>query len=185
MQRRALLRQQLIEAWHYTINNSYRSQLINSERGLQIYFCAALMNLFRQAKLERRVFIEPHITSKRAGKSRYPDVVICNSQRIIGVVELKYLPRVRAKFAKDIETLEFFSKNHSDFKISNDRYRGITGDNRIYPLAKDAVLCWAGVYTGKRIDLKLHVCRLTKPKLLQLDATTSKGHDPSVFPEFH
>lgn len=183
MQRRTLLKKQLIEAWNLTIHDHYQSQLINSERGLQVYFCSTLMSIFQREKLKRRVFIEPRITSISDKKDRYPDIVICNSLRIIGVVELKYLPRGRAKFAKDINTLEFITKHHSDLTIRNDRYRGIKADSRLYPLAADAVLCWGGVYTGKRIDLKLHTNDAIKPYFLQLDAITSKEQPPVVYPK--
>jgi hypothetical protein len=181
--RRSLLKKQLIKAWHTTIDTQYRSQLINSERGLQVYFCSELMRLFQKQKLKRRVFIEPAVASHPDNKRRYPDIVICNSQRIIGVVELKYLPRGKAKFAKDIETLKFVAKHHADLIIRNDRFRGVATGNHQYSLAPDAVLCWAGVYGGDRVDLKLHVSDLMRPSFLQLDAITQSEQHPSVFPK--
>lgn len=81
MNRRSLLREQLIEAWWTTIEHQYRGQLINSERGLQVYFCAALLGAFERKGLKRRLFVEPRLAAD--AERRYPDVVICNTRSII------------------------------------------------------------------------------------------------------
>jgi hypothetical protein len=94
MNKRSLLRDNLREAWIKTIERHYNSQLINSEHALQVYFCMELLKLFEADNLQRRVFIEPNIQTS-CGKTRFPDVVICNGQKVIGIVELKYTPRGR------------------------------------------------------------------------------------------
>jgi hypothetical protein len=148
MTRRHLLRKHLFTAWHTTITNQYCDRLINSERGLQVFFCAALLQQFEKGKVMRRIFVEPRISRESAPGVLYPDIVLCNSRQIIGVVELKYVPRGLPKYAKDLRTSRNIAKVDG-ITLSNDRYRGIER-NRFYTLASDAVLCWAGVYTGSQ-----------------------------------
>ncbi len=173
MATRYKLRSQLKQAWKNTIFDRYNQQLINSEHGLQAYFCAELLNQLKDSK--RRIFIEPLLSF--SDKRRHPDIVICNSQSIIAIIELKYLPRGRPSYKKDLETLEIAVKNKKELTISNDRFRGKRSDDKKYTLAPDAVLCWAAVYTGKTLEIKA-------PKLgahfLQLDALTMIGEDAEV-----
>jgi hypothetical protein len=164
---RSLLRQQLADAWRQTISDPYRNQLINSERGLQVYFCVALLEQFKN--LQRRLFIEPAIRLP-GRKVLYPDIVICNSRSIIGVVELKYLPRAQPKFSKDLKALASIADAAHSIEIANDRFRGVA--RRQYPLAKDAVLSWAGVYTGDKVNLANKFPERFRDRFLQLDEVT-------------
>jgi hypothetical protein len=132
-----------------------------------------LLREFEAEKVNRRLFIEPCVSLSKAAFSRHPDVVICNSQRVIGIVELKYRPRARPKFRKDLQTLELFASGPDEVTIANDRYRGIGGESRSYLLAPDAVLCWAGVYTGVRLDLRSAISDSLRKRFLQLDALTA------------
>jgi hypothetical protein len=172
------LRAQLADAWRNTINAKYRGQLINSERGLQVYFCSELLRIFRSARVKRRLFIEPRVSAKGAQEYRHPDIVICNDVRIIGVVELKYGPRAAARYKKDLETFDFVTSRACGLTISNDRFLGRTIADRPYPLAPDAVLCWAGVYRGPAIHLRTRIKSALRAQFLQLDALTAKGQDP-------
>lgn len=142
MQRRPL-RSQLKEAWGIAINQRYQSELINSERGLQFYFCEALLRIFEDSGVKRRLFIEPRLEILNGTAYRYPDVVICNTRRIIGIVEIKYAPRVRPQkgVEKDLSTLSFAAREASRLTLSNDRYLGPNAGKKLYPLANDAVLC--------------------------------------------
>jgi hypothetical protein len=180
MQRRLLLRSQLATAWRLTIDESYDKQLINSERGLQFWFCTFLRQEFKAAKVNRRLFIEPCVSLVAANASRHPDVVICNSQRVIGIVELKYLPRARPKFKKDLQTLELFAASSGEVKITNDRYLGIIRGSRSYLLAPDAILCWAGVYKGMRLDLRSAISDPLRKRYLQLDALTAVDANATI-----
>lgn len=180
MHKRILLRSQLKRAWSRTIKGPYCQQLINSERGLQVYLCAALLREFKVAKVMRRIFVEPCLSSDNSNERHYPDIVICNTRRVIGVVELKYVPRGKPDHRKDITTLEFVASRPAGLKITNDRYRGITADNRHYPLAPDAVLCWGAVYSGETIDLRSAIHPTVQQKFLQLDAITKVGAAPKV-----
>ena len=180
MTQRNLLRTQLTDAWKETID-IYQKQLINSEHGLQVYFCSALLRAFEKNKVKRRIFVEPKVSATNISESRYPDVVICNTKRVIGVVELKYAPRAVAKYKKDLKTFKFVASLSDDLTISNDRFLGITTDNRKYPLAPDVILCWAGVYCGPAMDLRDEIHPPLGARLLQLDAITAQNEIPTIY----
>ncbi|BDT71207.1 hypothetical protein os4_07250 [Comamonadaceae bacterium OS-4] len=179
MSARNPLRRHIETAWQRTIAEAYSQQLINSERGLQVHFCHRLLEEFESH--QRRVFVEPCFRAQD-GSVRSPDIVVCNSQRIIGVIELKYLPRMTAKYAKDLGTLNWFASARHPVEVSNDRYRGV---NEIvvkrYELASDAVLCWAGVYAGPRVDIESQALGLGS-RFLCLHATTKSGRAPDIYP---
>jgi hypothetical protein len=63
------------------------------------------------------------------------------------------------------------------------RFLGINKLKTAYPLARDCVLCWAGVYTGDRLDLYSQVSDVISGRFLQLDANTQAGRDPETFSE--
>ena len=173
MRTRSTLRSQLKRAWKSTIELCYNDQLINSEHGLQAYFCAELLSELDD--MRRRIFIEPKMSFSN-GQRRYPDLVICDSRSIIGIVEFKYVPRGRPTYAKDLETLQLAVRHADSLKISNDRFRGVVSDDRDYSLSPTAVLCWAAIYTGEAVSLKKSeaVSELGR-HFLQLDARTSEG----------
>jgi hypothetical protein len=54
---RSFLRGNLLAAWRRTIRHHYQRQQINSEHGLQVFFCAALLSEFRAAGDHRRARI--------------------------------------------------------------------------------------------------------------------------------
>jgi hypothetical protein len=173
MSNRTPLRKQLTSAWQQTLTGPYQSQLINSERGLQVHFCHALMREFEMAGSERRLFIEPTVMLGIDG-IRCPDLIICNSQRIIGVVEFKYAPRAVPEFTKDLETLALLTKHASSITLANERFRG-EGLSKTYPLADDAVLCWAAVYADTLIDLQHWSLPSLAGRFMRLDAVTHES----------
>ena len=89
MSEKSTLRAQLKRAWRDTIDQ-YQAQLINSEHGLQVHFCAALLSQFEASnmKTRRRVFVEPSLRLS-VDSVRYPDVVICDTKNVVGIIELK------------------------------------------------------------------------------------------------
>lgn len=179
MSARNPLKKNFSEAWRQTILEAYPQQLINSERGLQVHFCHNLLEAFGDRR--RRLFIEPCFRSAD-GTVRAPDIVVCNSQRIIGVIELKYRPRGHAHYGKDLRTLEWFSSAEPHVKLANERYRGSEeGSLKAYELADDAVLCWAGVYAGPRVDIESKAEGLGS-RFLCLHAVTEPSSLPVVFP---
>lgn len=167
------LRDQLKQAWKATIEKHYNCQRINSEHGLQTYFFIEL-----QEQLEgmgRQIYIAPKMRFAD-DQRRHPDLMICDSEEIIGIVELKYKPRGRADYLKDVKTLRLAVKNKDTLTISNDRFLGVVANDKRYPLSASAVLCWAAVYTGRPIALEGSdkVAELGH-HFLQLDARTAEG----------
>ena len=184
MQDTSLLPNQLLRAWHKTIKGEYSKQLINSERGLQVYFCMHLLHEFKKSGVHSdwRLFVEPCIKKSRdGGVAMYPDIVICSSERIIGVVELKYQPRVRPRTAKDLNTLAWLIDNRNGIHLSNDRYRGESLNSRQYSLEENVVLCWGGVYAGRQATIQLPET-LKKNRMLVLHALTQAGYKALPLP---
>lgn len=181
MQQREQLCTQLSNAWRTTIESPYRDQLINSEHGLQVYFCSALLAGFYTEK-NRRIFIEPTLCISGFLGRRYPDIVICNTetQQVIGVVEIKYQPRCRPSYVKDLETLELLANHSKELTISNDRFLGAAVDDQHYRLADDVVLCWGGVYNGGIVDLSKKVSKVLGSKFVQLHAITALNKNAIV-----
>lgn len=181
MASRSKLKSQLKQAWKNTISKRYNKQLINSEAGLQAYFCAELLTQLKGP--DRRIFIQPCLSFSNK-KRRHPDVVICSSQRIIGIVELKYVPRGSPEkgLEKDLKTLQLAAEAGKELTISNDRYRGkrLDDKDKKYTLAPDAVLCWAGVYTGPAKKMKESEIGMLGRRFLQLDARTRLNENAIV-----
>jgi hypothetical protein len=179
MTRRGLLRNHLKAAWCHTIFGPYAEMLINSERGLQVHFCVKLLELL--ADHDRRLFIEPTIVFPK-GVKRCPDLVICNSRRIIGVVEFKYTPRTLPSFAKDFETLALLAEAaEGEVALSNERFRG-PREARSYHVASDAVLCWAAVHCDKPFSIPQHHVEEVGSRYLELRAIAGE-HDVDVVPK--
>lgn len=181
MSDRNLLRNQLIKAWQSTIDDQYASQLINSERGLQVYFCHALMKEFKEDGLAeaRRLFIEPAVVFNDKDR-RYPDLVICNTQTIIGVVELKYAPRATPSTDKDMETLAKLAIESNSIELINERFRG-PGRLKPYSISSDAVFCWAGVRRNASIQFDSEKQDRIGSRFLKLEAVTQNDSLPTVY----
>ena len=177
MPSRSLLRGQVRRAWRRTINGAYSERLVNSERGLQVHFCIALLKEFRASKVIRRLFVEPTIFFADSTK-RCPDLVICSARRIIGVVEFKYFPRARPAVEKDMNTLLRLAAA-KDIALANDRFRG-AGEVRHYTVARDAVLCWAGVYTGNFLALPPRAVSRLGERFMRVDALTRDGRSVEI-----
>ena len=179
MASRTLLKRHIQTAWRGTIEGAYAEQLVNSERGLQVHFCHLLLEQFKAASLPRRIFVEPSLTDVD-GRVRAPDIVICHSQKIIGVIELKYQPRVSPSFAKDLGILKWFSESMGELTLSNTRYLGLQSTSlKKYPLSNNAVLCWAGVYRGPHVDIRAKA-DLPHDQFLCIHAVTSPLAAPEI-----
>jgi hypothetical protein len=181
---KSTLRAQLKRAWQNTIKDKYLTQQINSEHGLQAHLCAALLAQFNDSNMSgrRRVFVEPSLRLPD-GSVRFPDIVICDSNHVVGIVELKYTPRgrpYRLDLVKDMETLTLALKYSNDLRIFNERFLGKLVKKHEYPLAANAVLCWAGVYAGSKLDLvSADSDQEFGKRFLQLNALTRKDLDPT------
>src|SRR6056297_2299140 len=144
---RGLLRRQLRQAWADTIRSAYMDQVISSERALQVHLAARLMDLFWEAGVNRRVFVEPTMRL-RTGQRVHPDLLICNTRAIIGVVELKYQPRQVPNYSKDFATFEALAAHGTNIEIDSNRYRGPKPGFGRYALDANPLYAWAGVYRG-------------------------------------
>lgn len=178
MKERGLLKSQIFKAWKQCINKDYLDQRINSESGLLVFFCFHLKGILSK---NRRIFIEPEITITVRGnvKKIIPDIVICNTREVIGIIELKYLPRVHPQFSKDINSLSMLAKHRGGIKISNKRFRGKPVDNTIYTFSKNILFVWAGVHTVP--DLKIPIDNALTGCFLELHALTIDNGNPKIY----
>ncbi len=177
---RGLIRRQLVAAWQTTIDERYQRRLVNSERGLQVHFCSALLAQFKQHEVDRLVFVEPRVSLGADGDVRYPDLVVCNRRSVIAVIELKFVPRGRPDSRKDLETLGHFASG-SEIEVASERYLGDSREDPKRTVAKDAVLVWGGIYTGDRLAFN-DAPGSHDGRFLQLDALTADGRAPTVHP---
>ncbi|WP_172649460.1 hypothetical protein [Thiolapillus brandeum] len=158
-------------------------QRINSERTLQASMWAKLND--RLGK-NRRLFIEPSLKVREGGKLKvvFPDIVVCNSRQVISVIELKYLPRVKANYKKDINTLNLIASNRAGVSIANERFRGPQTDSRKYSLSKSIIFVWAGVHATVTDDegyLFSEGHENLRGCYMQLHASTHKNRGPDVY----
>ena len=180
MANRGLLRRQLRRAWADTIRTAYMDQVVSSERALQVHFTARLMDIFWNDGVNRRVFVEPMMRLD-TGARVHPDLLICNSNSIIGVVELKYQPKVRPKVDKDFATFESLAEHGAGIEIQNRRYRGPDGGRGRFAMHADPVFVWAGVYRGPIQEIPSWWPESFDPsQLLVLHAATRADSEPEI-----
>ncbi len=166
-------------AWTETIRSAYLDQVISSERGLQVHFTARLMDLFWQDGVKRRVFVEPKMQLD-TGARVHPDLLICNARAIIGVVELKYQPKMRPQYEKDFATFESLAVHGTGIEIFNNRYRGPDGGGGRFAMSADPMYVWAGVYRGPARDIPGFETRIDRNQLLVLHAATNADDSPTI-----
>lgn len=179
MANRSLLKSQIRDAWRQSITVDYAAQRINSERSLQASLWSNLNAML--APTTRRMFIEPCMSVPGLDKQvRYPDLVICNSKEVIGIIELKYQPRAQPKWHKDVDTFHFLARHRETISISNTRFRGIVADARLYSLAKDVLYVWAGVHAPCDLRLSEYVDPILAPYFMELHAETQPSCAPKL-----
>jgi hypothetical protein len=171
MNRRSVLRRQIAEAWEKTMLGDYAAQRINSERSLQASVWAHL-NAILPADT-RRTFIEPRLSlPSGVRRVRCPDIVICSRRLVIGIVEVKYKPRGRAEWRKDLDTFRWIADNRETIRISNVRFRGVAADARSYPLSRNLLYVWAGVHAACELDLAECIEPALSSRFMALHAET-------------
>jgi hypothetical protein len=178
MTSRTLLRSQISAAWQRSIEQDYSSQRINSERSLQASLWANL-NLILPSDT-RRMFIEPGMSVLGSPKKCFPDIVICNTRSVIGIIELKYQPRAQPSWEKDLSTFHWITENREHITISNMRFRGISSDTRSYPLAETILYVWAGVHAACNLNLRGHINPDASKCFLSLHAETQHNEPPKI-----
>lgn len=167
------------QAWAETIRSAYLDQVISSERALQVHFTARLMDLFWEDGVKRRVFVEPKMQLD-SGARVHPDLLVCNARAIIGVVELKYQPKMRPQCKKDFATFESLAAHGTNIEIDNGRYLGPDPGARKFALSPDPMYVWAGVYRGPISDIPGFVSTIDPNQLLVLHAATNTDSAPSI-----
>lgn len=178
MNRRTMLRGQLRRAWREVIETDYARQRINSERSLQAALWARLDALLPPQT--RRLFIEPTVSLDGDSKRRAPDLVICNTRSVIGIVEIKYLPRAAPKWQKELETFRWILAHHHRLAVTNYRFRGVEVDSRAYPVAGDPLFAWAGVHARSGVRLADYLEEGPGFNFLELHAETVHGRQPRL-----
>lgn len=169
MKNRTALRTQIDEAWLACIAEDYNRQRINSERSLQASFWSQLNH--RLHAETRRMFIEPGMKSGTDG-TRFPDIVICNTEKVIAIIELKYTPRAIPNWKEDLGTFDWIHA-HRDISISNKRFRGAAVDEREYPLDPDLVFVWAGIHLPSEERLGMHISEALALHFMELHHQTN------------
>ncbi len=183
MKQRPGIRKQFIAAWKDCIENDYCTQKINSERSLQ---ASLWSHLYSYLPNKRRLFIEPSFSLKIEGKTKnvYPDIVVCNSKEVIAIIEIKYLPRGKPDYGKDLDTLSSLSQNRDKLSITHSRYRGGGADSKEYRFSKNILFVWAGVHASEGDNMPISFAKGKKyieGCYLQLHAATNEGGDPDVY----
>jgi len=187
MKQRSVLTAQLRKAWRACIEIDYHARRINSERSLQAAYWSQLNDLLSKS---RRIFIEPAITISTGGEKKvyYPDLVVTNTRDVIGVVELKYLPRVKPKFEKDMNTLAAIARNRKRVMLKNDRYRGSKTTGEAYMLSDKIIFAWGGIhgydkanYQDKNTPPLSKGYRILKDCFLEMHAETVMDEEPSIY----
>lgn len=133
----------------------------------------------------RRLFIEPGIALSLEGETRriYPDIVVCNSKSIIGVIEIKYLPRGKARYEKDLKSLSSLARFGGEVSISNERFRGREEDSKEYQLARNPVFVWGSIHKqGSAVEFDETICNdsALNRRFLKLFAETVADESPVV-----
>ena len=164
------------------IAGHYSLRQINSERSLQASFWAHLITKLPKT---RRTFIEPRICSDRDVIPKlYPDLIICNSQSVIAVIELKYTPRVNPRFKKDLRTLNRLATLKSSLYVENVRYLGSGDPKRRYSFADNVLFGWASVHKLQSSHREAKSLAIDYPALsncfVELHCETKDGEDPLV-----
>jgi len=182
MSMRRLLRSQLVQSWNECIAADYAVQQINSERSLQAALWARLKERLDPAR--RRMFIEPAMSLLDAGGSetKYPDLVVCNTRSVIGIIELKFLPRKWPNWKKDIATFSWIMSHQARLGDRNVRHRGVQPDAKKYRIASDALYVWAGIHIEDGLQLSQDVEPNLSRNFVELHAYTRKGEVPRVWP---
>ncbi len=86
--------------WCGSIARDYKAGQITTERCLQ----AALYCAIRSELKEIEVYVEPGLMYYDKGSPRYrPDIVLCNSEQILLIGEIKFMPHWYPEFKPDIK----------------------------------------------------------------------------------
>jgi hypothetical protein len=128
----------------------YREGLINSEAGLSAAMWNELRAQFIENELDTfKVVVQPRLEFAEGGNLdpsvRYPDLVVCNRDQAIGVIELKFAPRGRPSSLKDLRTFEKLATiAPNSLEVRRDRWHGMN-PLKAFSLADDAIFVWGAI----------------------------------------
>jgi len=110
-----------------------------------------------------------------------PDVLVCDHEKVIAVVELKYQPHKRPDYRKDIDKLAFIANSLEQFEVYNYRFRGHRKNHDPFALAENALFVWAGVYREEYVEVATRIDPIIQDRFLAFHAVAHKGIDPDVY----
>ncbi|CAB3795237.1 hypothetical protein LMG28614_04131 [Paraburkholderia ultramafica] len=182
MVKRSKVGHHLADAWESVIQSEYCTGHINSERSLQGHLFAELLQRMRNAnKPSRQIFIEPRIDLGEERRIVRPDIVICNANSVICVVELKYAPRGKAETEKDMRSIGAIAADQT-IKISVERYLGPHIPSKEYSISSTTLFAWAGVHkgSGQQSEVWTEDDRFANHYFLELHALTRADAEPRL-----
>ncbi len=170
----------LADAWLNVVKTEYCAGHINSERSLQGHLFAELRHQMR-GEPNRQIFIEPRVDLKGEERVVRPDIVICNSNEVICVVELKYAPRGKAATEKDMRSIGAIAADQT-IEISLERYLGPPVPSRTYKISSTTLFAWAGVHkgAGQQSDVWTADDKFANHYFLELHALTKADAEPRL-----
>ena len=179
------LQELIVKSWKESIKRDYSNQRINSERSLQASFWSCL-NKNIQTKTNRQLFIEVPIKVNigKNSKKVIPDIIICSPQKVIAVIELKYLPRGQPSYKKDIETLALLSQHKHMIQISNSRFRGNNKKRTEYDFSSNVLFILASVHAKEKIKTDTPYSsgnKYLKGCYMELHAETVQDKSPLIY----
>ena len=182
MNRRGLLRRQLKRAWAQVLSQVYIEGQLNSERALQAYLAAHLLNAFQQDGVKRRLYIEPKVQLAETGAKINPDILVTNTRSVIAVIELKFSPKQAPRQKRDLHKLDSLAHSANPIELTNERYLGPNLAKLRFEFAADCLFVWAGVYRSTRPAVGDEDSRLSQhPNFMMLHALTAEGEQPSLW----
>ncbi|MFM0009158.1 hypothetical protein [Paraburkholderia sediminicola] len=110
-----------------------------------------------------------------------PDIVICNANEVICVVELKYAPRGKAATEKDMRRIGAIAADQS-IEISVERYLGPRIPSKPYRISSTTLFAWAGVHkgSGQQSEVWTRDDRFANHYFLELHALTRTDTEPRL-----
>jgi len=107
--------------------------------------------------------------------------VVCNSRTVIGIIELKYQPKVQPQWQKDLDTMEWAAANREGLSVQNKRYKGIETDGRTYPLSPHTLFVWAGIHAKTDSEINGNLSDRLTGGFMELHAETRANEAPEVW----
>ncbi|WP_145383347.1 hypothetical protein [Botrimarina mediterranea] len=110
--------------------------------------------------------------------------MICNSQRVVAIVELKYQPRAKPSTVKDLNSLTALAHAENVALTADHRFAGPQSKPRPYALNDKVLYVWAGIHRQTPEDIvgaSPIICpSLLEGRFLCLRAVTSRDAAPII-----